>query len=92
MLKHVERTLIEKDEERQQKEGVKCFWGIDSVVSFTQLVRTHTEEIAAHGQLAADFTNMYTSFPHDLIVARIRDSAAEAWQWQADNFIRRQRS
>ena len=60
-------------------------WGIDTVSTFTQLVRTHTKEVASHGQIAADFTNMYTSFPHDLIVARIRDSAQEAWAWRAKN-------
>ena len=83
MLQLIEKALIEKDEDRQQRTGVKCFWGIDSVSAFTQLVRTHTSEIATQGQTAADFTNMYTSFPHDLIVARIRESASEAWAWKS---------
>ena len=81
----VRQALIEKDEDRQLKESRKCWWGIDSMKAFAQLMRTHAREFQAHGIVTADFTTMYTAFPHDLVLHRIRDSLAEAWQWVSEN-------
>ena len=44
LLKAVRQALIEKDEDRQLKESRKCWWGIDSMKAFAQLVCTHARE------------------------------------------------
>ena len=83
MLQAVETSLREKDESRQRLEGIKCFWGIDSISTFTQLARTHTDNILTHGQITADFTTMYTAFTFDAIISRTIAAASEAWShWE----------
>ena len=85
LLKNVEGALREKDEERQQKEGIKAFWGIDSVESFVRMIRTHTPDILGGGLETADFTTMYTAFTFDTIINRTMLSAQEAWAFVKDN-------
>jgi len=87
LLKQVESVLKEKDEIRQQTEGIKAFWGIDSVESFVRMVRSHSREILAGGLSTADFTTMYTAFTFDAIVSRTMESAREAWE-----FVRTQKA
>ena len=79
----IERALRDKDERRQATEGVKAFWGIDSVGSFTQMVRTHKQEIVTHGMVCADFDTMYTAFRFGDIISRTMESFDEALAWQA---------
>ena len=43
ILQFVEKVLKEKDMERQQKEGIRAYWGIDSVLAFTLLVRSNSD-------------------------------------------------
>ena len=85
VLKHIEKALREKDEIRQLREGIKAFWGIDSVESFVRMVRTHSTDILAGGLETADFTTMYTAFTFDAIIDRTMQSAQEAWAFVRDN-------
>ena len=87
VLQHLERTLKEKDEERQQVMGIKAVWGIDSVESFVRMVRTHTGEILAGGLETVDFTTMYTAFPFEAIINRTMQAAQEAWEYAAINKV-----
>ena len=87
LLKHVESALKEKDELRQQREGLKAFWGIDSVESFVRMVRTHSKDILAGGLETADFTTMYTAFTFDAIIERTMLSATEAWGFARDTLV-----
>ena len=79
MLQAVEKTLLEADLERQQSQGVRAFWGIDSVESFTRLVRSNVATVLQHLQFTADFATMYTSFPFSLMVSRAVTAIEEAW-------------
>lgn len=47
------------------------------------MVRTNPQAILDHGQVIADFTTMYTSFPFELIIRRVGSSVGEAFfSWQ----------
>ena len=83
LLKTVEDTLSEKDKERQLREGVKAYWGIDSVSAFTRMVRTHSDDILKSGQLTADFCTMYTSFPFSIMLRNTVEAIEEAWEYRS---------
>ena len=83
LLQKVEDALKEEDEVCQEKEGIKAYWGIDSVTAFTQLVRTHTKEVLQHGMVTADFNTMYTSFSFKDIKDRTGASLDFAWAYWA---------
>ena len=70
LLQQVEKALKEKDKLRQREEGIRAFWGIDSINTFTMLVHTHEDIVLREGQFTADFCTMYTSFPLDLMIER----------------------
>ena len=78
MLKHVIGSLKEKDQIEQQKTGLRCFWGIDSVKEFTLLVRTNGASILRYGMETYDFATMYTSFPFSTILENTMSSIREA--------------
>ena len=82
LLQHVEKTLKEKDTQRQVNEGIKAFWGIDSINAFTRLVRTNPDAVLQHGQTTADFCTMYTAFPFDTMIGRTMESVNEAFEFQ----------
>ena len=82
LLQIVEHTLKEKDQLRQQQEGIKAFWGIDSVFAFTRLVRSHSDLVVQQGQFTADFCTMYTSFSFNDMVSRTMSAVQEAWDFQ----------
>ena len=82
ILQHVELVLLEKDQLRQRQEGIRAFWGIDSVFAFTRLVRSHADLVAQQGQFTADFCNMYTSFSFSDMVSRTMHAVQEAWDFQ----------
>jgi hypothetical protein len=83
LLQKVETTLKDKDKLRQADEGIKAYWGIDSISAFTRLVRTNPEAVLQHGQLTADFVTMYTAFPFGTMIARTMESVTEAFEfWQ----------
>ena len=81
LLKSIEEALKEKDERRQQEEGVKAFWGIDSVEAFVRMVRSSAPDYLRGGLETVDFTTMYTSFSFDSIISRTLESAREAWEF-----------
>ena len=86
ILQHVEQVLKEKDRLRQQREGIRAFWGIDSVFSFTRLVRSHAEVVAQQGQFTADFRTMYTSFNFNDMISRTMYAVQEAWGFQKQQY------
>ena len=86
LLQQVEKTLKEVDKDRQASEGIKAFWGIDSIQAFTVMVRTNPTTILENGQQTADFTTMYTSFPFEVIIERVVCSLSEAsLEWMKRN-------
>ena len=82
ILQAIEGVLKEIDQQRLQLEGVKAYWGIDSVNSFTRLVRSHSDLILHQGQYTADFCTMYTSFEFAHIISRTMQAVQEAWGYQ----------
>ena len=76
LLQHVEKAVKEKDKLRQREEGMRAFWGIDSISAFTMLVR-------AHAQFTADFCTMCTSFPFDHEIEWTITNVDEAWNFQS---------
>ena len=62
------------------EDGIKAFWGIESVGAFTRMVRTSKEEVQTHGQKTADFCTMYTSLPFATIINNVKDSIQEAYE------------
>ena len=84
LLQGVEKTLIEKDRERQANEGIHAFWGIDSIGAFTRLVRAHPDVVLNEGQLTADFATMYTSFAFDAMIQRTMEAVEEAWTYEQE--------
>ena len=62
LLQHVEHSLKEKDTLRQIHEGVKAYWGIDSIRAFTAMARTNPDAILRHGQITAFLHHVY-GFP-----------------------------
>ena len=68
---------------RQSEEGIRAFWGIDSINAFTRLVRTHQDIVLREGQFTADFTTMYTSFPFANMMERTMQAIDEAWEFQS---------
>jgi len=83
LLQHVEEALKEKDKERMSNEGIKAFWGIDSISAFTRLARSHADEVVRNGQFTADFCTMYTSFPFTSMISRTLEAVKEAWEYRA---------
>ena len=81
ILQHVEDALREKDKIRQSEEGIKAFWGIDSVNAFTRMVRAHPDVVLANGQETVDFCTMYTSFPFRSMTDRTLYAVDEAWDF-----------
>ena len=82
LLQQVEKTLLDKDKLRQANEGVKAFWGIDSIRAFTAMVRTNPDVILEHGQITADFCTMYTAFPFNTMINRTMESIGEAFTFE----------
>ena len=85
VLQHVERVLKDKDVKRQADEGIKAFWGIDSIAAFTRMIRARPDAVLQHGQMTADFCTMYTSFPFASMIERTMISVAEAFQQQTES-------
>ena len=81
LLQQVEKALKEKDKLRQRKEGIRAFWGIDSINAFTMLVRTHEYIVLREGQFTADFCTMYVLpvRPNDRTIMAVD----EAWEFQS---------
>jgi len=82
ILQEVEKVLKEIDQQRMRVEGIRGFWGIDSVNAFTRLVRSHSDLVVAQGQYTADFCTMYTAFEFDHIILRTMVAVEEAWTYQ----------
>ena len=81
ILQLVEDALREKDKIRLSEEGIKAFWGIDSVNAFTRMVRAHSDIVLANGQETVDFCTMYTSFPFKAMIERTIYAIDEAWDF-----------
>ena len=81
ILQLVEDALREKDNIRLSEEGIKAFWGIDSVNAFTRMVRAHSDIVLANGQETVDFCTMYTSFPFKAMIERTIYAIDEAWDF-----------
>ena len=71
--------MLEKDKLRQASEGVKTFWGIDSIRAFTAMVRTNPEVILQHGQTTADFCSIKTAFHFGAMIGRTMESVGESF-------------
>ena len=71
--------MLEKDKLRQASEGVKTFWGIDSIRAFTAMVRTTPEVILQHGQTTADFCSIKTAFHFGAMIGRTMESVGEVF-------------
>ena len=84
LLQGVEKTLIEKNRERQANEGIHAFWGIDSIGAFTRLVRAHPDVVLKEGQLTADFATMYTSFAFNAMIQRTMEAVEVAWTYEQE--------
>jgi hypothetical protein len=84
LLQQIEHSLKEKDKLRQIHEGVKAYWGIDSIRPFTAMVRTNPDAILEHGQITADFCTMYTAFPFGTMISRTMESIGEAFAFYRD--------
>ena len=81
ILQHIEDALREKDKIRQSEEGIKAFWGIDSVNAFTRMVRANADVVLQNGQETVDFCTMYTSFPFRSMIDRTISAIEEAWDF-----------
>ena len=81
ILQHVEDALKDKDKIRQSDEGIKAFWGIDSVNAFTRMVRANADVVLKNGQVTVDFCTMYTSFPFRSMCDRTLSAIDEAWDF-----------
>jgi hypothetical protein len=81
ILQHIEDALREKDQIRQSEEGIKAFWGIDSVNAFTRMVRANADVVLKNGMETVDFCTMYTSFPFRSMIDRTLMAVDEAWDF-----------
>ena len=79
MLLHIEVVLKQKDQVSQRHDVFMLFW-IDSVSTFTRLVRSHADVIVPQDQYTADFCTLYTSFDFELMIDI--QAAEEAWHYQ----------
>ena len=83
-LKYVEKALKEKDTLRQRGEGIRVFWGIDSISAFMMRVRTHEDIVLREGQFTADACPLCTSFPFDPVFERtILTVEFLAWEFRS---------
>ena len=89
-LNVVIKSLKKLDMEQQQHSGLRCFWGIDSINDFTQMVRTNTNTIVTSGMRTFDFTTMYTSLPFENILNNVMASISEAQQFEASKSVQKE--
>ena len=62
-------------------EGIKAFWGIDSINAFTRMVRANADVVLENGQETVDFCTMYIWFPFRSMIDRTIEAVDEAWDF-----------
>jgi hypothetical protein len=83
VLNLVLKTLLEKDDECALETGVRRFF---VVTTYEEVASSLSQQmpISHNCQLrTGDFSTMYTTIPHDDLLARIQQVTQEAWEWAA---------
>jgi hypothetical protein len=80
-LNFVLQTLRDKDDRNVRASGVRRYFvvqGYEEVAFFLSRWRRRTVRRALY---SGDFSTMYTSIPHDDLLARVREALWEAWDF-----------
>ena len=83
VLSAVMRSLREKDSDRFLRTGNRRYWVVESPEKFARFVRVNSTVVARSPLQTADFSTVYTSFSHDVMVWRILDALREAQDFEA---------